>query len=537
MPSQLCVSIRLLQQTFHGRDDRGASEWPPSPLRLFQSLVAAAARRSYGDSMEESAKSALVWLEGRQPPVIIAPDSSAGEPYTLSVPNNAMDIVAAAWSRGNESNSGDANPATHRTMKTLRPRYLTGGDTVHYLWTLDESVDDETRTKIDVVTGIARDVVALGLGIDLAVGHAAVISSDEADALPGERWTPAGEDGARGLRVPVTGSLADMLDRHRRFLSRLEGGRFTPPPSLAAQRPMRYRRPWEPPKRPMAAFSLLTLDASHFRPFDTTRRALTVAGMVRHATKRAAVNAGWPEPKVNAVVLGHGDASTGGDHVPVGPRRFAYVPLPSLERRGKDSPPMTGSIRRVIVMSFAEEAEAEIAWARRALAGEELVREDTGESVAMLSLLPASDGVVQGYTRPSASWATVTPIVLPGFDDPAHYRRRLARGVSPEEQRQLLATLDERVDGLLRKAILHAGFSPLLARHAEIDWSPTGFWAGADLAERYGVPDHLKRFPRLHVKVRWRDDKGRSVPISGPVCLGAGRFYGLGLFAADAGQR
>ncbi|MBI4793264.1 MAG: hypothetical protein HY789_11215, partial [Deltaproteobacteria bacterium] len=32
--------------------------------------------------------------------------------------------------------------------------------------------------------------------------------------------------------------------------------------------------------------------------------------------------------------------------------------------------------------------------------------------------------------------------------------------------------------------------------------------------------------------ITWRDEHQSPVRINGPVCLGGGRFYGLGLFAA-----
>ena len=41
MSNQLCISVTLLDGRFHGRGDGGVPEWPPSPLRLFQALVAA----------------------------------------------------------------------------------------------------------------------------------------------------------------------------------------------------------------------------------------------------------------------------------------------------------------------------------------------------------------------------------------------------------------------------------------------------------------------------------------------------------------
>lgn len=217
----------------------------------------------------------------------------------------------------------------------------------------------------------------------------------------------------------------------------------------------------------------------------------------------------------------------------VGPQRFAYLPVPSIEGRGEEKARMIGSVRRVILCSFADGCESAIAWARRTLSGRELVDEKTGEIIALLTQISGSDRVVQHYTQSGSSWATVTPVVLPGYDDPAHYRRRLKRGASAEEQKQLLDRLSDRIDGLLRKAIIQAGFTQTLADNAELEWRRTGFWPGTDLANAYGVPDHLKRFPRFHVRLHWRDAQGKSLQVPGPICLGGGRFCGLGLFAAQ----
>jgi CRISPR-associated protein Csb2 len=71
-----------------------------------------------------------------------------------------------------------------------------------------------------------------------------------------------------------------------------------------------------------------------------------------------------------------------------------------------------------------------------------------------------------------------------------------------------------------------------LAEHARIEWRTTEFWPGVELASRYAVPDHLARFPRMHVKICWRDGENMAMNVPGPVCIGGGRFYGLGLFAA-----
>jgi CRISPR-associated protein Csb2 len=280
-----------------------------------------------------------------------------------------------------------------------------------------------------------------------------------------------------------------------------------------------------------AAFSIFRPDASGYRPFDPARQGLTVAGMVRHATKIAAELAGKPGDWIDSFVLGHGEGREADGHTAVGPRRFAYLPIPTLETRGGDGR-RVGSIRRVLVTTFAPDCGTEIVWARRALTGMDLVREPDQQAVAMLSVKVGADWVLDQYTNPAVEWATVTPVVLPGYDDPAHLRRRLDGLKDAEEQKRLLARLETRIDGLLRKAIVQAGLPRTLADHAEIAWRKVGFLAGVDLADRYGVPDHLKRFPRYHVRIGWRDASGNGLPIPGPICLGGGRFLGLGLFVA-----
>lgn len=532
MSSHLCVSIRFLDPVFHGRRDRGEPEWPPSPLRVFQSLVATAAARLRREAFSPQVQSVFAWLEEQPAPVIAAPPGIPASGYRLSVPNNAMDIVAKAWCRGNYSNSGDASPATHRTMKTVRPTLMIGGDAVHYLWSLDEPITDQVRSYVHALSESARSVVALGWGIDMAVGHATLVSDEQLDALPGERWLPITSARGDGLRVPVQGTLVALRHRHERFLKRLDRDVFTAPPPLTQYGTVVYRRETEPAPRSVAAFSLRKLDDTRYRAFDTPRRALTVAGMLRHAVKTAAELTGRSEGWINTFVLGHGEPRDKTAHVSVGARRFAYLPVPSIERRGEGRARVLGSVRRVMLCSFADSSESEIAWACRALSGQELVDEDTGEIVALLSQIRGNDWTVQQYVQRSSSWATVTPVVLPGYDDPAHYRRRLKRGTGAEEQKQLLERLGDRIDRLLRKAITQAGFTQSLADNAELEYRKVGFWPGVDLASAYGVPDHLKRFPRLHVRLRWRDAQGQPLHVPGPVCLGGGRFYGLGLFAA-----
>ena len=126
MSDYLCIAVTFLDPRFHGRGDGGEPEWPPSPLRLLQAIVAT---NVYDIGNDGDLDRALKWLERQEPPLILAPTHEEGVPYCLSLPNNAMDIVAKAWSRGNYFGGGDANPAKHRTMKTIRPVRMVDGDT------------------------------------------------------------------------------------------------------------------------------------------------------------------------------------------------------------------------------------------------------------------------------------------------------------------------------------------------------------------------------------------------------------------------
>ena len=504
MSRHLVLSFRFLSPWFHGRGDEGKPEWPPSPLRAFQAVLAAAARAG----TLESTRTALAWLEQRVAPLIIAPEaveSAAG--YRLSVPHNAMDLVGKQWSRGDEGSA-----AEHRTMKSLRPHRLPEEAVVHYAWRLDGDA-----SAAPALVAATRSVVALGWGVDLVVGDGAVVESAELAELSASLkvWEPR-SDGRRQLRAPMKGTLSDLDMRHAAFLSRTS---FTdptlrPPPPLSIFAITNYARADQPRAADVAGFTLMRVESDNFRAFDAARRGMVVAGMLRHAVRTAAERAGWDEPRVRASVLGHGD----GDEA-----RMLFVPVPSIEPRG-DSAETVGAVRRVIVFSTDERGN-DTAWAARALGGMDLIDEKTGEVQAVLAATTRSDRILRRYVSESSTWATVTPVVLPGHDDPGGLREKLRKAKGGEEQKALIERLMKRREALIRKALRHAGLGDELSFSAQIESRETGFFAGVEKASRYAVPSHLALSPRLHIKLTW------PVKVAGPLCIGRGRFSGLGLFA------
>ena len=509
MISFFCITVRFLQPYSHGRGDSGEPEWPPSPLRLFQALVAASAAR-WNERMQLSyAIPALEWLE-RQPTPIIAAErgTPSGNPYLLYIPNNAMELVVPAWRKG------DTGKAVKREQKVVRPTQLSGEE-VHYLYPLSNDISEFEKHR-GTLRDAARSITHLGWGIDMVAANASIISEDEAANLPGETWRPRPDAQTHGLRVPTAGTLDALISKHEAFLNRLGPTGFKPVPPLSAFRVVSYSRDCDPVKRPVAAFSILKLDASGFRPFDTVRWGRCMAGMLRHAVRITAENSEWPKEKRDSFILGHGE-TPGNEHKPVGAKRFAYLPLPSIERRGENNLVVTG-IRRALITVLGDGGHQEIAWARRRMSGAELVAEHNGkflaeceannlsthDPLALLSLLPESDKGIIPYIRPSYEWTTVTPVALPGSDE----------GKA------------DKTDKLLKKMFRHAGYSPDAV--AELDFHRTPFLRGAEDAKRYrpSAPHYLANCTMYHMRIRWKH------PMPGPIALGSGRFCGLGLFAA-----
>ncbi len=236
----------------------------------------------------------------------------------------------------------------------------------------------------------------------------------------------------------------------------------------------------------------------------------------------------WPSPRVVAprvarFVLGHGEP-VGQPHRPVRGRRSRTSPCPASSRGGgvpgpsgdRDSP---GPDHR-LNGGDGDELRA------RALVGDR-PRRGGGPPTRRRSCrrLHSLRRRRSGATpKPASTWATVTPVVLPGHDDPRKLRRRLyprsdgdgPQSAADERKAKFSASSIRRIDDLLRQAIRQAGYPDELARYAEIAWRAGRLLAG----DRAGKPLQLLR-PSCAVSPPARADhlRGRAggpVPVPGP---------------------
>ncbi len=522
--SYLHISVTFLQPTCHarlGKDDAAPNEWPPSPLRLFQAMVAGAAARWAGDDGSPTGAltaaapvAALKWLESlcaTSPPTILAPRTVTGQAVPRYVPNNSADLVAAKWT------NGDALAIFEdRTKKIFRPTHLLDGYTVHYLWPLDETQEREAPHHEPVLTAAARCIVALGWGIDAAVGDGRVIDASDTEAFGGERWNP-GRVGTPGLRIPVSGTLDALVRRHAAFLDRLKDGIFHPVPPVREFTTTAYLRATDLPRRPFAAFILRPLDEDSGYVSFRLARASCVAAMLRHAACQAARNdvdhrpGAWRNEDWSLrFVAGHGPTGSPKRRSKSdGHPRFSYLPLPSLGYTHAD-----GLIRRTIIAEPIGGDGRSARWIAQRLDGAVLQDEDRGP-VAMLESTDPNDSnfrtvfrlfAHRDSTRGSTLWTSVTPVILPGFDDRKQKKR----------------------DELLLECLRHAGIDLQSVECLESRipaWPTYGGWAPTLVHGAFMRPAYLKHLPACHVRIRFR------IPFAGPLSLGAGRHCGLGVMA------
>jgi len=500
MMQNLCLSVTLLDGRFHGRGDGRGPEWPPSPWRLFQALLAGAHTGGHHPEWTDSHAKAFQWLEQRDPPLIVSPDRRELSGYTLSVPNNDMDRLAAAWASRREPRT---TAAELRTLKAVRPSASAPDQpmTLHYLYPLTN--DEVPNPEAETLCQAARCLHTFGWGIDAAVAYGRVLSPEETERLPGVRWRPHRGPwlGQNVRRVPKEGSLDDLTTCHGEFTRRVDGDTLRQPKRPTVFDRVAYLRDSEVPSRPFAAFLLrATQHPENWRPF-RQHDANIVAAMLRSLTCRVAQADSHEFPHgSDSYVAGHRE--NGQDERP----RFSYLVLPSIGHPHAD-----GMIRRVLIAEPHGGDGNHAAWAANRLRGQTLTDKE-GRPVAIVQASEPLEKVIRSYVAESRTWTSVTPVILPGYDD--------FRALKPNQAGS--ATKAER---LLFKAIAQAGI-PVQAL-SDVTLRKAPLWPGSFHPRDYQRPDYLRNLPGWHVSLKFRE------PVTGPLAIGAGRHCGLGVLAAE----
>jgi CRISPR-associated protein Csb2 len=477
--SKLCISVTFLTGRYHGE------EWPPSPARLYQALVAAVMTCGYRE-FEPVIEPALRWLEEQPSPRIRSCPSEQLSAYRIAVPNNDMDVVAWEWQQGRHK-----DVAVLKTMKQVMPWHLPeAGPHVQYIWAVNE---DRPAPPADALRSATHLLHTLGWGVDMAY----------ADVVPEQRGGILYEPASSGERrlTPMPGTLDDLKAAYRRFQVRSAGKGVDSSTRASMLISQPYRRAGEE-YRPVTCFRLLELDATRAKAIQW-EDCRNVAAWLRHGAAEELRNE-YDEATVAEYVQGHVDSASGDKS-----QRISYVPLPTIYGKYGD-----GSIRRAMVVEPAGMPGDVTETIGRKLMGAVLTGPD---GIAKCCLGPPEQGdwTFQQYVprSPCRVWRSVTPVVLHGYNTSS-------RGVVSVG----------KTEGLLLRAFAMAGFRNEQIESLAFQTGP--LWQGSKHAAAMRMPAHLRGYPRLHVEVRFVNGVG------GPVLAGIGRHYGIGLFAAvERGRR
>lgn len=521
--THLLLTVRFLDDRYHGLLDRGGPpEWPPSPFRLFQALVAGVARRGElveGDDVPSNTKftpigQALDWLQRHtreHPPIIIGPKSMTGQAITRFVPNNDGD---RKFDRQERLTAKPTIPTIFILEEYQKPE-------VYYVWHIDGGND----CPVADIERAARSLTTLGWGIDMAFADARLADELELQNLKGVRWYPKKRDWPirDTLRTPTYDdqsgecTLCDLRHCHSTFVNRIEHDK----PLKTVEKPKVFERilytsTERPVGRPYAVFKLVDdNDDTVARPH---AQLVRVAGMVRHVAielmKRNPpldLRGYSTEQWVEQYVAGH--RSSNNDEGARPHTQFSYIPLPSTGHEHADP-----AVRRVMIVAPLGD-DAWLDHLSQHLDGQllEPLRGGTLPLGTHLQLIPERrrDGVREVYTRESRLWASFTPVILPGHDD--H---------KSDKTRKLI------VKALAQSGVEHA---------CEFEWGAFSRFAKSYSAHKYvrderapdgkrlvGYirPDHLIDRTAVHVQLHF------DHPVPGPITLGAGRHCGFGLMAA-----
>lgn len=493
MDRHLVLSVHL-HDRYHGIVE-GSSEWPPSPARLFQALLAAAAR---GAHVPDDALAALDWLERAPAPVIAAPQAAAGQRIALYVPNNDADSL------------GDPTDlAGIRTRKLMEPR-LPAHPVLHYAWPLRDSQEESAEAVIRIAEGLYQ----LGRGVDMAWAHGTVMDhaalASVLERYKGTIYRPS-ESTQHVLACPAPGSLESLRVRHAAPRLQTQGtGRRAR--SLYTNAP----KPWfvgvgYAPEVHRRVYELR--DASDDSRLHAARpgEVLDIVTRLRDAAA-ARLREALPEHEESIERALIGRKADGRDGLPP-EHRIRILPLPSIGHEHADL-----AVRRIVVEvpSGAPIAAPDVWWA---LSGLHPVDLTTGEIDVDTILTPSMDHrMADRYLARGTRWQTVTPAALPA----------LRRRIEPTRIRDEAKAGGERAAEeaaarvCVRAALRHAGID-VRAREIHVQREP---WIRrGSRAEAFACPPRFPKERLWHVAIDFEE------AVDGPLVIGDGRFLGLGLMA------
>jgi CRISPR-associated protein Csb2 len=518
--------------------DRSQVEWPPHPARLYSALVATWADADEPDHVERDLLMAMETWPAPEMTYDAAP--ARRTVVTHYVPVNdpsvvrtydtrASKVVGALASLSEAARSGDTKLAKRASTALVKERdvaALVAADPKAPVSNAFELLPDgrpkQARTfpsvglaeprvvykwsALDLETHVVRALDAL-LGRLVRLGHSSSLVSCRLVADASSAQTPeptAVPDDAGQLDMRWIG--AGQLEQLERAFERHGGTRPRALPNVI----VRYRS-GAAPVAPVPPASAMTSGEWFVFEIEGRRTLPSIRTVQLARLLRDSLMSHIDDP-IPELISGHradGSASTR--------PHASYLALPFV---GRDH--ATGAVMGVAVMLPRRDAvdREEYSAARRALlrgigqfkaAGAQLGRLGTMRHVSDPPDLHALRR--RTWEAPSESWVSATPIALP------RHPGKLTAGVEATQQRSW-----ERADEIVAEACVHAGLPEPAEAWTQLAPLAPGVRPARDFpAFVSGQGTEARARLLVHASIRF------AQPVRGPLVLGAGRHFGLGL--------
>lgn len=498
MSDVLLISVRFHEGWYHG------SGGPPSPARLFQSLVAGA---GISGPLDEETVEALGWLEEQDPPIIGSPHTTSQRSYVNYVPNNEADAYNGYQER------------IKKAEKRIAPLLFDPAVPFLFAWKLTDDAAVEAAKRI---LPLADRVYQLGRCIDMAWAWAELLSEEKLHerlrVYPGVIRHPSA--GVGEVDCPTPGSLKRLLQRHQagaHQFARTAAGKG----QNVRQRPKpKWRKVNYEGVASRFLVELRRSDDAGFAPWPLERSSVLVGSVRDLAVKKLRRALTNRIPEIDRVLIGRKPNGENGGPTSA---RVRIIPLASIGHPQADM-----LIRRILVEVPGEcplRAD-DIAWA---VSGLRLDHPVLDEPIDLTSSDDQAPLGFYGVGKRARIWRSVTPVALAEAErrriDPHRVKTDDKEKKPGHEKRAEHFRASFAVAQALRHANVAAKVSSLRFQREPLDLRGVR-------VESFAEGTRFSKHCLWHVEIEFES------LVSGPLVIGDGRFLGLGVMrpvAAAAG--
>ncbi len=488
-------------------------EWPPHPDRIFMALIDA-----WGETKEVKEADALRWLEKQEPPDILFPSANPRQIFQNFVPTSSNATKGQKYFQ---------SKSIYQITSSIKrkPRYFPASilpDNEHTVYAVWEDVQ-LSKESYDVLLSVVKRVYRIGHSASLVRMNIKINKF----ARPSNIYTYDEKNGSVFLRCPYSGRFDELTDSFENNTMK-EDSQWRP--NIAITRG--YRNPHSRIIQSKMSSDWVILSCKGF--FTNSPNSNDLHDKVQHvpsftpdirvfphiAKKMRDMLMSYIRPEsIHEVISGH---STNGTVLQK--PHLAILPLANVGWQKFSDGRLLGVAlvlprdstygtveRRQLKQAISKflENNSDVKKQSQSTENGILNVSDIGKLKFSNTNQDRSSLSPDRYVSKSKSWNTVTPLILD------HYPKKNKK---PED---IVRTSCENV-GLPKPISVH------ISRHSNVIGVPPAFISEKGWrSPKKGLFDN--RFV-CHASLSFSED------VEGPIILGAGRYYGLGLFIKDRGD-